>query len=244
VCRILAFQTSAVLPDTQCKYSSPSVYTAEKLYEFNKSVTESFRSAVAGDLERLRRFWFTGACNKPMNKEKHSRSDPLALEQFFSTFLLLGSGILLAIVLLLLERAYCKCRRPINTLLHFDDQTSNRAAVVRGCCSLLSRVRPRLIRTTKTTVFCDLAPRSLVNTNRRLKGAYCLQHQSCEQAPRGGVGVDVRGGWPWHSPGRTNGRVARTGVRSGRTRKTMWEGRTSARLQRRGGGVWERDKWK
>ncbi|XP_021929353.1 glutamate receptor ionotropic, NMDA 2B-like [Zootermopsis nevadensis] len=92
-----------------------------------------------GDLERLRRFWFTGACNKPMSKEKPSRSDPLALEQFFSTFLLLGSGILLAVVLLLLERAYCMCHRPINRLMHFDDQPSTRAAAVRGCCSLLSR---------------------------------------------------------------------------------------------------------
>lgn len=76
-----------------------------------------------------------------MSKEKPSRSDPLALEQFFSTFLLLGSGILLAVVLLLLERAYCMCHRPINRLMHFDDQPSTRAAAVRGCCSLLSRVR-------------------------------------------------------------------------------------------------------
>ncbi|KAJ9588857.1 hypothetical protein L9F63_017895 [Diploptera punctata] len=92
-----------------------------------------------GDLERLRRFWFTGACNKPLSKEKQSRSDPLALEQFFSTFLLLGSGILLACVLLLLERAYCRCHRPINRLLRFDRQPSARADVVKGCCSLLSR---------------------------------------------------------------------------------------------------------
>ncbi|XP_069700780.1 glutamate receptor ionotropic, NMDA 2B-like [Periplaneta americana] len=92
-----------------------------------------------GDLERLRRFWFTGACNKPLSKEKQSRSDPLALEQFFSTFLLLGSGILLAGILLLLERAYCKCYRPINRLLHYKEQPSTRSEVVKGCCSLLSR---------------------------------------------------------------------------------------------------------
>jgi hypothetical protein len=78
-----------------------------------------------------------------MSKEKQSRSDPLALEQFFSTFLLLGSGILLAVVLSLLERAYCKCRRPVGRILHLDDQPSARVAVARGCCSLLSRVRHR-----------------------------------------------------------------------------------------------------
>jgi hypothetical protein len=141
VLRILAIKRTAVLADIQCKYPTPSACTVEKRYEFYKSITESFHSVVAGDLERLRRFWFTGACNKPMSKEKQSRSDPLALEQFFSTFLLLGSGILLAVVLLLLERAYCRCQRPINRLLHFDEQPSTRDAVVRGCCSLLSRVR-------------------------------------------------------------------------------------------------------
>lgn len=76
-----------------------------------------------------------------MSKEKQSRSDPLALEQFFSTFLLLGSGILLAGILLLLECIYCRCHRRISRLLHFEDQPSTRVAVVRGCCSLLSRVR-------------------------------------------------------------------------------------------------------
>jgi hypothetical protein len=78
-----------------------------------------------------------------MGKEKQSRSDPLALEQFFSTFLLLGSGILLSCILLLLERAYNKCRHPFNKMLHYEEQPSRRAAVIRGCCSLLSRVRGR-----------------------------------------------------------------------------------------------------
>jgi hypothetical protein len=120
-----------------------SVRALQTLDGINKYVTKSFHFVLAGDLERLRHFWFTGACNKPMSKEKQSRSDPLALEQFFSTFLLLGSGILLSCVLLLLERAYCKCHRPINRLLQFEEQPSRRAAVVRGCFSLLSRVRAR-----------------------------------------------------------------------------------------------------
>ncbi|XP_033610678.1 glutamate receptor ionotropic, NMDA 2B isoform X2 [Cryptotermes secundus] len=98
-----------------------------------------------GDMERLRHFWFTGACNKPMSKEKQSRSDPLALEQFFSTFLLLGSGILLSCILLLLEHAYCKCHRPFNKLLQVEEQPSRQAAVVRGCCSLLSRSAGRTL---------------------------------------------------------------------------------------------------
>ncbi|XP_063229107.1 glutamate receptor ionotropic, NMDA 2B-like [Bacillus rossius redtenbacheri] len=88
-----------------------------------------------GDLERLQRFWFTGACNKRLSKEKQSRSEPLALEQFFSTFLLLGSGILLAGVLLLLEAAYCKYVRGSAR----RDETRARR-MVRGCCSLVSRV--------------------------------------------------------------------------------------------------------
>ncbi|XP_068211815.1 uncharacterized protein [Palaemon carinicauda] len=59
-----------------------------------------------GDLERIARFWFTGAC-KP-NKQQKSSSKPLALEQFMSTFLLLGCGILLALLLLGLEHVYFK----------------------------------------------------------------------------------------------------------------------------------------
>ena len=112
----------------------------ETLNKITDPLTRSFRFVLAGDLERLRRFWFTGACNKPMSKEKQSRSDPLALEQFFSTFLLLGSGILLAVILLLLERVYCRCHRPINQLLQYKEEPSARAAVTKGCCSLLSRV--------------------------------------------------------------------------------------------------------
>ncbi|GLH06410.1 Glutamate [NMDA] receptor subunit 1 [Gryllus bimaculatus] len=81
-----------------------------------------------GDLERLQRFWFTGACKR--SKEKQSRSDPLALEQFLSAFLLLGSGILLAAVLLLLERAYVQYARPL---------APRAAPGVADCCSLVSR---------------------------------------------------------------------------------------------------------
>ncbi|KAK3915188.1 Glutamate receptor ionotropic, NMDA 2B [Frankliniella fusca] len=61
-----------------------------------------------GDLERLRRYWFTGSCNNPAGKEKQSRSDPLALEQFFSTFLLLLLGMAFSGVLLLGENVYLK----------------------------------------------------------------------------------------------------------------------------------------
>jgi hypothetical protein len=123
------------------RWTSNVKYTAETPNKINDPLTRSFRFVLTGDLERLHRFWFTGACNKPMSKEKQSRSDPLALEQFFSTFLLLGSGILLAVILLLLERVYCRCQRPINKLLQHKEEPSTRAAVAKGCCSLLSRVR-------------------------------------------------------------------------------------------------------
>lgn len=58
---------------------------------FNKRLLE-FRAN--GDLERLRRYWMTGTCR--LNKQEHKSSDPLALEQFLSAFLLLMAGILLA----------------------------------------------------------------------------------------------------------------------------------------------------
>jgi hypothetical protein len=102
-----------------------------------------------------------------MSKEKQSRSDPLALEQFFSTFLLLGSGILLAIILLLLERLYCRCHRPINKLLRFKEEPSTRAAVVRGCCSLLSRVR-------QTTAYSDVRRSEIYLQQREVTVGGCL----------------------------------------------------------------------
>lgn len=78
-----------------------------------------------GDLERLRRYWMTGSC-KP-GKQEHKSSDPLALEQFLSAFLLLMGGILLAAVLLFLEHIYFKY---VRKRLAKTDRG--------GCCALIS----------------------------------------------------------------------------------------------------------
>ncbi|KAK7793907.1 hypothetical protein R5R35_003584 [Gryllus longicercus] len=89
---------------------------------FNKGLLD-FREN--GDLERLRRYWMTGTC-KP-GKQEHKSSDPLALEQFLSAFLLLMAGILLAAVLLLLEHLYFKYVRK-----HLAKTDRG------GCCALIS----------------------------------------------------------------------------------------------------------
>ncbi len=78
-----------------------------------------------GDLERLRRYWMTGTCRT--GKVEHKSSDPLALEQFLSAFLLLMAGILLAALLLLLEHLYFKYFR---ARLAKQDRG--------GCCALIS----------------------------------------------------------------------------------------------------------
>lgn len=89
---------------------------------FNKKLLE-FRAN--GDLERLRRYWMTGSCRP--GKQEHKSSDPLALEQFLSAFLLLMAGILLAALLLLLEHVYFKYFRK---RLAKSDRG--------GCCALIS----------------------------------------------------------------------------------------------------------
>ncbi|BFG00561.1 glutamate receptor ionotropic NMDA 2B [Drosophila madeirensis] len=89
---------------------------------FNKRLLE-FRAN--GDLERLRRYWMTGTCRP--GKQEHKSSDPLALEQFLSAFLLLMAGILLAALLLLLEHVYFKY---IRTRLAKKDGGH--------CCALIS----------------------------------------------------------------------------------------------------------
>lgn len=109
---------------------------------FNKRLLD-FREN--GDLERLRRYWMTGVC-KPGKQvifgglslwfgksrfgrglQEHKSSDPLALEQFLSAFLLLMSGILLAALLLLLEHLYFKYIRK-----HLAKTDRG------GCCALIS----------------------------------------------------------------------------------------------------------
>ncbi|KAK4877551.1 hypothetical protein RN001_010057 [Aquatica leii] len=89
---------------------------------FNKRLLD-FREN--GDLERLRRYWMTGTC-KP-GKQEHKSSDPLALEQFLSAFLLLMAGILLAALLLFLEHLYFKYVRK-----HLAKTDRG------GCCALIS----------------------------------------------------------------------------------------------------------
>ena len=68
---------------------------------FNKKMIEYREN---GDLERLRRYWFQGACK--MQKSERNISKPLDVNQFMSAFLLLGCGILLTVVLLALEHIY------------------------------------------------------------------------------------------------------------------------------------------
>ena len=82
---------------------------------------------LAGDLERLRRFWLTGTCNP--KKEEKKASEPLAPEQFLSAFFLLMCGIFLAICLMGLEHAYIKWIRG-------RVAKTDRA----GCCALISKV--------------------------------------------------------------------------------------------------------
>ncbi|XP_050698141.1 glutamate receptor ionotropic, NMDA 2B-like [Eriocheir sinensis] len=78
-----------------------------------------------GEIERLQRFWMTGTC-KPMKQQRRA-SEPLAIEQFLSAYLLLGIGMVLAVVLLGLEHIYFKYVRK-----HLAKKDSG------GCCALVS----------------------------------------------------------------------------------------------------------
>lgn len=78
-----------------------------------------------GYIERLQRFWLTGACN-PQKQQKRA-SEPLALEQFLSAFMILLCGILLAFVILAFEHFYFKHIR------HLLAKSQNK-----GCLSLIS----------------------------------------------------------------------------------------------------------
>ena len=71
-------------------------------------------AVYVGDLERLRRFYFTGPCSQfqrdPSSGSSHAgrSSNQLALEQFLSAFYLLFCGVLLACALLGVEHLYAR----------------------------------------------------------------------------------------------------------------------------------------
>ncbi|CAF0799231.1 unnamed protein product [Adineta ricciae] len=60
-----------------------------------------------GEIERLRRFWFTGACKSGGHQSQRS-SQPLETLNFISAFLLLFAGTIIAIIILLCENAYAR----------------------------------------------------------------------------------------------------------------------------------------
>lgn len=70
----------------------------------------------------------TGTCRPDMGSQKSS--DPLALEQFLSAFLMLKVGILIAAILLLLEYLYS---RYVRHHLARDSRANK-------CCAMLSVV--------------------------------------------------------------------------------------------------------
>ncbi|XP_077297694.1 glutamate ionotropic receptor NMDA type subunit 2 isoform X2 [Arctopsyche grandis] len=117
-CRLLTVGSWYAMTGYGLAFSRNSKY----VQMFNKRLLD-FRAN--GDLERLRRYWMTGTC-KP-GKQEHKSSDPLALEQFLSAFLLLMAGILLAALLLLMEHMYFKY---VRKHLAKTDQG--------GCCALIS----------------------------------------------------------------------------------------------------------
>ncbi|CAF3686685.1 unnamed protein product [Rotaria socialis] len=71
----------------------------------NKEIIEMHHS---GEIERFRRFWFTGACRASMNHQSQRSSQPLAARNFISAFLLLLGGTLIAAIILLCENAYSR----------------------------------------------------------------------------------------------------------------------------------------
>ncbi|CAD7089910.1 unnamed protein product [Hermetia illucens] len=117
-CRLLTVGSWYAMTGYGLAFSRNSKY----VQMFNKRLLE-FRAN--GDLERLRRYWMTGTCRP--GKQEHKSSDPLALEQFLSAFLLLMAGILFAALLLLLEHVYFKYFR--KRLAKSDHG---------GCCALIS----------------------------------------------------------------------------------------------------------
>ena len=87
----------------------------------------SFPYCFSGDMERLQKFWLSGACTS--KTEDGESSQPLGILNFTSAFILLAGGMLLGGLLLLLEHIYFKFFR--RKLRKWDRC---------GCCGLVSLV--------------------------------------------------------------------------------------------------------
>ncbi|CAF1356498.1 unnamed protein product [Rotaria sordida] len=69
----------------------------------NKEIIEMHHS---GEIERLRRFWFTGACASSMAYQSHRSSQSLQALNFVSAFFFLLGGTFIAIIVLFCENTY------------------------------------------------------------------------------------------------------------------------------------------
>ncbi|XP_046372599.2 glutamate receptor ionotropic, NMDA 2B-like [Haliotis rufescens] len=78
-----------------------------------------------GEVEKLHKFWLSGACKK--KKQKGVSSHTLGILNFTSAFILLGGGMVLGAILLLAEHLYFRFGR--KSLRKWDKC---------GCCSLVS----------------------------------------------------------------------------------------------------------
>lgn len=82
---------------------------------------------IAGELERLRRFWLAGACH--MKRKRGQSSHTIGIPNFTSAFILLASGVLIGGLVLLVEHLYFKFGR--RCLRKYDKNM---------CCALVSLV--------------------------------------------------------------------------------------------------------
>ncbi|KAK7590623.1 hypothetical protein V9T40_002236 [Parthenolecanium corni] len=122
-CRLLTVGTWYAKTGYGLAFTRKSKY----LQMFNRKLLE-FREN--GDLERLRRYWMTGAC-LPGKDSGNKSSDPLAMEQFLSAFVLLMFGILLAFTLLGFENGYFRFAKK-------RMYKKSKKPCCCGCCSLIS----------------------------------------------------------------------------------------------------------
>ncbi|XP_065211910.1 glutamate receptor ionotropic, NMDA 2B isoform X2 [Planococcus citri] len=123
-CRLLTVGTWYAKTGYGLAFARNSKY----LNMFNQKLLE-FREN--GDLERLRRYWMTGSCKPDKHQHTQSSSDPLAMEQFLSAFVLLMFGILIAFALLGFESGYFKYARK-----RMYDKKKKPCCC--GCCRLIS----------------------------------------------------------------------------------------------------------
>src|SRR5438128_857708 len=95
--------------------------------------------SYSGELERSTNFWFSGVC-KNHNQQNKRSSHRLDILNFFSTFFLLGAGMVIALIVFTVDHLYSYfIKSKITKLWYYESIKSTNKATAEAICDIWVR---------------------------------------------------------------------------------------------------------